>query len=316
MEILKVLVIALFSFGVGFALVFFLLRPPAPTEDRQDDAAVSSPAPETLGSPAMAVPGTNAGGYAPPDPGEGPVADAEPPAPVYGDTPADASLDGDQAAGQGDAPPEVPPGKTPENVTIDGSAFYLKCWDDSGVEHAGKECDALSVLEKRFETRLYVVDKCRRDHAGSDASGKLSVAAEVDFQQMRISFWNGASSEIPNASQIGSCLRTSLTGLPIHGIDHKYARYRLFFTVLFGNAAAKHAQAQAKIAAKFVSGKGKLVKVVKDKVRVRKTAVDGEVIGKIGVGSEVKLLEQKAGWCHVITPNQNEGWMICDALEL
>ena len=28
------------------------------------------------------------------------------------------------------------------------------------------------------------------------------------------------------------------------------------------------------------------------------------------------LLKKKDGWCNIITPNQNEGWMICNALEL
>ena len=40
----------------------------------------------------------------------------------------------------------------------------------------------------------------------------------------------------------------------------------------------------------------------------------GEVIGKIGKDNQVKLLKKKGDWCQVMTPNNNEGWMICEAL--
>ncbi|MCK9463885.1 MAG: SH3 domain-containing protein [Proteobacteria bacterium] len=49
---------------------------------------------------------------------------------------------------------------------------------------------------------------------------------------------------------------------------------------------------------------------------MRKTPVDGEIIGKIGQGNQVRLLKQKEGWCQIVTPTGNEGWMICDALGL
>jgi hypothetical protein len=291
-EVIKVLVLAIVSFLAGFGLVFLFLTPPSSDET-----------PEVAETP-QAVPEPEHTEVAIPDP-HAAEADA-------------AVAAGDQApaGSEGDAPPEVPPGKTPDGVTLDGGAFTLKCWGNDGVEIAGDGCDRLEVLEKRFSTRLYVVDECRRKAAGDGASGKLSVAAEIDFQKMAVSFWNGASSDIREATAIGACLRDRLAGLPLGEIEHKHARYRLFFTVLFGEAAEKKTKAEAAKAAAFVSGKGKLVNVTKDRVRVRKTAVDGDILGRISTGSQVRLLEQKEGWCHVITPNKNEGWMTCDALEL
>jgi hypothetical protein len=296
-EVVKVLALAIVSFLGGFGLVFLFLAPPS--GDGPDLHDPTGESPPTGTSPA-------AGRFAPSareDDGAGEDASV-------------AAVDPAPARAEGDAPPEVPPGKTPDGLTLDGGAFVLKCWSNDGVEIAGEGCDRLELLEKRFSTRLYVIDECRIKAAGGSASGKLSVAAEVDFQKMAVSFWNGASSDIREATAIGSCLRDRLAGLPLGGIEHKHARYRLFFTVLFGDAAEKKQQAEAAKAAAFVAGKGKLVNVVKDRVRVRKVPVDGEILGRIGTGTQVRLLERKEGWCHVITPNRNEGWMTCDALEL
>ena len=299
-EVVKILILALVSFLAGFALVFLFLRPSS-TSDEFDDE-------ELLPEKTVVVQEDDTtGGYAPSE-SPGPRA-AEPMgyAP-QGDT-------AGEATNEGDAPPEVPPGKTPDGVVIDGKAFYLKCWGADGIEHTGADCDRLTILEKRFSTRLYLVDKCREQNAGKDSHGKLSVAGEVDFSKMKISFWNGASSSINKSSEIGSCMRESLSGLPIHGIDHKFARYRLFFTVLFGDVAQKKEADEAKKAAKYVAGKGQLVDVVKDRVRVRSAPVDGDIIGKISSGNQVRLIKKKGGWCNIITPNKNEGWMICDALD-
>lgn len=304
LEVIKILVLAVVSFVLGFALVFLFLR-----QDGPDDDSASEPSPSDHEFSA-ANPGS---GYAP-------VAAQENHPPVEsaasgGYAPEDPSPTAEQPD-EGSAPPEVKPGKTPEGVLLDGDAFYLKCWDNDGVEHPGRECDKLPVLEKRLSTRLYVVDQCRREKAGESTDGKLSVAMEVDFQQMSISFWSGASSEIKNAAEIGACLRSKLSGLPVHSIEHKNARYRVFHTVLFGEPANKKVKQEAAKAAKLAASKGKQVDVIKDRVRVRQTPKDGEILGKISSGNQVRLLEQKAGWCHIITPKQTEGWMICDALDL
>jgi hypothetical protein len=334
LEIVKVLVLALVSFLAGFALVLVFLRQPSDTagHEAQPEAAPPPAAIAQVQPPQAAPIQAAVGATAPPDGGPAPAAGGYEPVGGYGA--AAAPAEGDEqaaaagAASEGDAPPEVPPGKTPDGMLLDGDAFYLKCWDDAGVERKGADCDRLDVFEKRFATRLYVVDKCRVEAASASAEGKLSVAAEIDFQSSKVSFWNAPSSDLPNAAQIGSCLRGALSGMPIQGIEHKFARYRIFFTVLFGKVAAKKAAADKKVEEKAVdkagektegkppAGKGKLVEVKKDNVRVRKAPVDGEIIGKIGQGNQVRLLKQKDGWCQVVTPSGNEGWMICDALGL
>ena len=314
-EVIKVLILAIVSFLGGFALVFIFLRPPSTDDepelpDEEEAAAAQEEAAQQDEAPRQHVeePSGSYGGYAPSAPGQA-AADEGAAEPSGGAAE-------EQAANEGDAPAEVPPGRTPDGVAIDGDAFYLKCWDSEGQEKKGSDCDKLEVFEKRFSTRLYVVDECRITEAGSGAQGKLSVAAEVDFAKGSVSFWSGASSEIKSASQIGSCLREKLAGLPIDGVDHRYDRYRVFHTVLFGKAAEKAAEPDAPSAPAAGKAKGRPVNVIKDRVRVRKAPVDGDVIGKISTGNQVRFIKKQGAWCNIVTPNDNEGWMICDALEL
>jgi uncharacterized protein YgiM (DUF1202 family) len=86
--------------------------------------------------------------------------------------------------------------------------------------------------------------------------------------------------------------------------------------VLFGKAAViAKKKSQPAAATNADLKKGKVVDVIKDHVRVRKEPVSGKVFGKINSGNQVRLLGEKNGWCQVITPNNNKGWMICDSLK-
>jgi hypothetical protein len=306
-EVVKILVLALVSFGLGFGLVILFLGPE--TGERRDlvGEVEEAQAPGQASAAPPSASGADAkGGFAP--------AGQEGYAPSPADAPSqEAEAEGAALADEATAPVEVPPGRTPENVALDGSAFYLKCWDDNNAEIPGTDCDRLEVLEKRFSTRLYVVEKCRIKHAGEKAEGKLSIGMEVDFGAKALSFWNGASSDLEKASEVAVCLRDELKGLPIHSVDHKHSKYRMFFTVVFGKSKKKAAQPTPS-KPPLKAAKGATVDVVMDRVRVRKTPVDGEIIGKISSGNQVKLLKKKDGWCQVLTPNNNEGWMTCEAL--
>jgi hypothetical protein len=292
-EVVKVLILAVVSFVLGFALVILFLRP---SSSSSEDRAKGSPPAAAPVSRSYADPSLSGEGYAP----RGKVTNRE-------------KSDHSQ---QGTALPDVPPGKTPEKVAIDGEAYYLKCWDENGTAVKGDECGRLSVFEKRFSTRLYVIDRCKKKHSGDKAEGKLSLGTEIDFETMSLSFWNGASSTIKDAPLVASCLRSELAGLSLEGFGHRFAKYRFFFTVLFGKEAIKAKKKNQPATASAADlRKGKLVEVIKDHVRVRKEPVTGKVFGKISRGNQVRLLAEKDGWCQVVTPNNNKGWMICDSLQ-
>jgi Bacterial SH3 domain len=309
-EVVKVLILAVVSFVLGFGLVIAFLKPSSPSVNLNTGGNAS---------PKDNLPSESSGG----DTSQAPTRYAptpQEPATETGYAPSgdatNAAEPGDEAVqiDEGNALPEVPPGRTPPGISIEGEAFYLKCWDENGSEFAGGTCDRLPILEKRFSTRLYVVSKCKEQYTDAKTSGKLSLGMEVDFYKNTLRFWNGASSELENASRIGSCIRTELAGLPISKVEHKYSRYRIFFTLVFGDGTKPSSPAPAATSATPRS-KGRLVNVILDHVRVRKSPVDGAIIGKINSGNQVTLIGKKAAWCHIITPNNNEGWMTCEALK-
>jgi hypothetical protein len=217
--------------------------------------------------------------------------------------------DADKGEIEANAPPEVPPGKIPDGVSISG-VLYLKCWDSRGVLYKGAACDALEILEKRLSTRLYVVDRCARRHGGQGVEGTLSLGMNVIFSKNDLSFWAGPSSTLEESRQIGTCVRRELAGLPLYEINHKHDKYRIFFSIAFEDP-----EKQAR-RIKKLKQKGRLVDVTKDHVRVRKAPEDGYPFGKVSTDTRVTLVERKDAWCRVITPKENEGWMICDALDI
>lgn len=223
--------------------------------------------------------------------------------PEVGDTDTGAEYE-DEA----ERPPEVPPGKTPTGLGITG-VLYLKCFGSDGTVYKGEACGTIDTFVKRFSTRLYVVDRCARQILESQPEGILSLGANVDLEKKEVGFWAGPSSTFEGAPRIGSCIRRELSGLPLYGIDGKYSQYRLFFTVEFEDP-----QKLAK-RIKKLKRRGRVVSVVMDHVRIRHAANDGFPFGKLGIDSQVTLVKRKDDWCHVVTPNDNEGWMICDALE-
>ncbi len=291
-ELVKTFAIALASFVTGFAIIFFFLKPSSP-DVSAEEAAPEAPLPST------------------------PAANVAPAVPEPSVTAAPAAA-------------TIPEGEIPADTRREGDPLYLKCWDDSGIERDGAECDRLDALTTRFDGRLYVVARCRDEHAGAGTAGRLQVAAEVDFAQNTVSLWNGAASDIRNARDIGDCLRTALSGLPIDGIAHRFSRYRIYFPVAFGPPPAPAVSAEPSATAEAdddptattvpsapPAGEGRVVAVTKTKVRVRKEPdANAEAIGTISAPNQVRLVKQDGDWCNVVTPNSNNGWMICSALSL
>jgi hypothetical protein len=286
---LVIIGLGVLSFAIGFLLVHFVVP-----RGGSDVAPEPCAAPQTARMVADAAASPDDAG--PADAGEG----------------ADLTDTGEQMPGNASAGlPEVPPGATPDGVRLDGVPLYFKCWVKATDSGSSKECDRLRVLEKRMATRLYVVDECRQKYAEGE-KGLLSLGANLNFADNSISFWSGPSSTIASASKIGNCVRSQLAGLPLSSISHKHEKYRLFFTVDFFDP-----EQRAQLLARKRKN-GREVEVTMDKVNVREEPVDGSSMGRISTGSKVILLKKNdtKDWCQVLTPNNREGWMICEALKL
>ncbi|MBN2802831.1 MAG: SH3 domain-containing protein [Deltaproteobacteria bacterium] len=296
-ELVKLLIWSIFSLIIGFLLIFIFLKP---TGGSVNSLVVQTDADKDVDNLSLDAPISDS-----------PILKVEDSNKVEDIKVSENSLNTKEKA-------MVPPGDLPSNLHQTQSPYILMCWDKSGLEHDSSQCDELADIQALFDERLYVVRKCIDEESSTDAYGKLSVAAEIDFEHLSISFWNGASSEISKADDVITCLRDKLSGFPLNKIDHDFSRYRIFFTLKAGIETEKlNNENTVEISDKPVEARGgKIVPVIKDKVRVRKSPVTGEIIGKISAPNSVSLLKQDGEWCNIITPNNNEGWIICTALEI
>jgi hypothetical protein len=214
--------------------------------------------------------------------------------------------------------PVVPPGKIPLGVRAAKGLRCIKCWDKKGVEHVGEKCDQPSVLAERFQERLYVIEKCRQQTVGAYAFGTLDLGVEVDFSTGSVSFWNGPDSELRGATQMLACIRPELAGLPLDGIKREFVRYQASLVVQFLKAQSveRVVTTRPNESLEDLVNDGRIVNVVRARVRVRKAPVDGEILGMLSAPSRVTLIEQDGDWCRVLTPRKNIGWMVCWGLGL
>ncbi len=219
--------------------------------------------------------------------------------------------------------PEIPPGETPPGVTLEGEIICDRCWDKSGLQHPQSECDKLDEFKRRLSKRLYLMDQCRLEAEGDNTLGRLNMGVEVDFLSRALGFWKDPVSEIRGAAEIIACLNNRVSGFPLKGLNPKHVRYQFSLSLRFSR------QGPTRTILAYVSEEDnqgmesaprerhkRHVEVLKDRVRVRKRPVDGEVLGMISSGNRVILLDHREGWCRVLTPRGNMGWMICWALDI
>jgi hypothetical protein len=227
---------------------------------------------------------------------------------------------------------QIPAGKIPPGVRIGGKVAAGKCWDNTGIQYAEKDCGDMTGLFKLIEERLYLFDGCRKDVAGENLLGQLNLGIEFDFDREKISLWNTSASTLRRAPEVVTCIKSAIEGLSAVGLEPLFNRYQYTFSVLFEGSrprtAAKSKQAAAPEPGESVHprktvefplgrfGDGRFVMVTRDRVRIRAEPVDGHMLGKISSGSRVFLLDQQEEWCQVRTRRGNVGWMVCWALDL
>ncbi len=315
----------------GFALFhYFAVRdssaeilsstPDSSAKSQIDDAAVVSRGNEreqVVPLPKAGVPEVS---FAQERPLKPPVADGVLPGVLAASEPQSVSPTPDQAA-VSTAVSAVPPGETPPGVALETKYTIRSCWDDSGLEYDEAVCDRLEDFMERLSHRLYIFDGCRRRASGEYNTGRLNLGAEIDFTRSKSSFWHRSESELRGAEKVVECLKDELRELSLTGLKHRYARYQLTFDVVFSTPKVVHRSLErnAHVVEQRAAPEEQInrgVAVIKDRVRVRRQPVDGEIIGTISTGSNVALLDHEGGWCYVRTPRGNVGWMVCWALEL
>ncbi len=239
-------------------------------------------------------------------------------------------------------PPSLPPfpsaaASPPKNTSekeapsrpVPGVSFVskmspIKCWDARGFEHGPDECDALLGMSRAVDLNLDLVERCRTEVTGSSSTGALAVFAEADFVRNSISIWPGTASTLRNADAIAECMTERFRTLSVMAVPHQFSRYRLKGEIRFtGATSARNVSAPAAMITpsrteelEQAAEKAEEVTVSRDRVRVRKAPVDGEIIGFISSGQKVKLIEITDEWCLVKTKRGNVGWMICWGIDM
>lgn len=218
---------------------------------------------------------------------------------------------------------QVPAAPIPPGVYLQNKTEILKCWDSAGLQHSRAACGHTDRLNSSLSERLYIVDRCRREVSGDAARGLLNIGMEVDCASGRISFWNLPKTDIQGANGISLCLTKELIGFPLGELEGRFSRYWVDFTVSFGIEKRHEAEANDTKPVEALSRSQELdfaaarrVNVARDRVRVRKKPVDGEILGFIGSGKSVLLLGNNGEWCHVKTTRGNVGWMVCWGLDI
>ncbi len=213
--------------------------------------------------------------------------------------------------------PEVPPDDPPDTIAIEEEIQITRCFDATGFPRDNARCGTLSNLTETLTERLYVAEKCRAATLGEHPGGLLELGMELDFQRGSLSFWSTPNSRIPKTDELVSCLNTELEGFPLKDLAPRFARYHLLLALRFGRPGATSAVSTGTVSPSepVDMNQGRIVSVIKDRVRVRKKPIDGEIMGKISSGNRVLLLAEAEGWCYVKTPRGNVGWMVCWALE-
>jgi hypothetical protein len=217
-----------------------------------------------------------------------------------------------------DASAEPVPG-----VSFTSVLLPIKCWDDRGFEFGAEECDEPGQLAKFATLRLADWEQCRTEVSSEANLGSITVFAEADFVRNRFSIWPGTTSTIRSADRIAECVTSRWHSFPLSALSHRYNRYRMKGAVRFDAVRRNQSVAAASLVTPGktdellkAAASAQEVTVARDRVRVRKSPVDGEIIGFISTGQKVKLIQVTDDWCLIKTGKGNIGWMICWGLDL
>jgi hypothetical protein len=222
-EIIILAGVALGAMAAGFLLVMLILGPAEKRTlpDPFEGSGTPGDASGARTAPAEAVARADAAGAPPPEQEqEQEPAEEPPPSPPPPETAAQASVS------------SPPAGQLQTSV---GDPFVWRCWPEGSETHEEKEaCGSLEGVSALVDDHLGMIEQCVIEHAGRDATGKLSLALKVDFADGSVNAWLGNSTTVPAMNEVSACLRDGYEHLSPPSVSHEHPRYIVFFNVEVG----------------------------------------------------------------------------------
>jgi hypothetical protein len=201
-----------------------------------------------------------------------------------------------------------------------GQGIVLKCRDVGNVD-IQEDCGAI-LLDPIAVPKLKGLVQCP---AAKGASGKLSVALDVDFQQRKVRVVRGKRTTLPDETTRGllQCAQSAFDHVAIDEVNHRHRRYLMIYSAIFGAASAPGASenpgpapAEAPPSPKPASENSLgSATVAWDVAVLRDAPKSGAVVGRAIRGAKVKVLAQQGEWFR-IRHGTIEGWAYRGALGL
>jgi Bacterial SH3 domain len=203
-----------------------------------------------------------------------------------------------------------------------GQGIVLRC-RDTGNEDFDGDCGAI-LLDPIAVPRLKGLVECP---AAKGASGKLSIALDVDFHKRKVRVVRGKRTTLPDDTTRGllRCAESAFASVPLDEVTHQHRRYMMIYSATFGAEAkpvapvpepTERAPAEGTAGAK-PAGEALLgnATVLWDVAILREAPKSGAVVGRAVHGAKVKVLAQQGEWFRV-RYGAIEGWAYRGAIGL
>lgn len=240
------------------------------------------------------------------------VASAEP-SPEGSGSPAPALANAVPADPAEPAEPKAP--AAADRVRI-SDAKVTSCRDDQ--DRRATDCGTLD-LEKVAKARIQTLGACE---GAGDVTGTLSLGLELDFGKKKVvDVVRGKSTTIGDAEskKLIDCAKKEFEAASLDGVEHKHARYTIFYIVeLVPQSAAKPEGEEEKAAAgDEVSAASGRATVSWDVAIVRDKPKEGEIVARVLRGTRVVVSGRQGDWYRIkYDAKGSEGWVFKSAIGL
>ena len=121
-------------------------------------------------------------------------------------------------------------------------ARVLSCQDRGSRKTAPDACDRLAPVEKALADAINGAASCAQPSSGgAGGGGTIEYVADVSFARHKVGVvLPKAGRSVRDKKALRSCaaaVRTALTGMPLEGVDHQHARYKIAVTATYRGAA-------------------------------------------------------------------------------